>query len=389
MPRTARFLLLGTALVPLLSGCQSLPAPDVSITSASSLLAVDVLFPVPLGRDPNLVQVFLVKGPIHDGLEELPELIPATFVKSSRAYLLDPEPGTYSLVAVTSAVAAPLSDVPVAGGVTSVTVSGTISDAVIFPAELIQRTRTTVGPGGVAFMGALRIMPAERINANAVLHDDLQRQLAERIRPGAASTSGLSGWFTRAWTVDLEKSSFSNQAGDRESFFGDALKDLDTSPWTQVIAREAPAEAPAARSNPSPRGEAPAARSNPPPPGPTSTAKSAAPIPETASAKPQSSAPEAVPSPPRPERRRVPGLPPESPLARIELGMSHREVREILGPPDDRIDRVTGKAWIPFYTGSGARLRDWIYEGEGRVVFSRHKSSLEVIDVIYDPGAGK
>jgi hypothetical protein len=189
--------------------------------------------------------------------------------------------------------------------------------------------------------------------------------------------------------VDLEESSFSNQAGDREFFFGDALKDLDTSPWTQVIAREAPAETRAARPQL-------------PVPGPTSTekhaVKSAVPIPETASATPQSAAPEteastpppeAEASPPRPERRRVPGLPPESPLARIELGMSHREVRAILGAPDDRLDHATGKAWIPFYTGSGAHLRDWIYEGEGRVVFSRHKSSLEVIDVIYDPGAGK
>jgi len=379
-PRTARALLLGFALGPLLWGCQSPPPAKVSITPESSLLAVDVLFPVSLARDPDLVQVFLVKGPIHDEQEELPELIPATFVKSSRAYLLDPEPGTYSLVAVTSAVAAPRSDVPVAGGVSSITLGGTISDAVIFPAELIQRTSTTVEPGGVAFMGALLVVPGERINANAVPPDGLQRRLAERIRPGAAASSGLSGWFTRAWTVDLEKSSFSNHAGDRESFLGDALEDLDTSPWTQVVARVAPREAPAARSRP-------------PLPRPTSTvehpAKSTVAIPEAPAVMPEPAAPEAEPSPPRPERRRVAGLPPGSPLAQIELGMSHREVRAILGAPDDRIDRVTGKAWIPFYTGAGAHLRDWIYEGEGRVVFSRHKSSLEVIDVIYDPDVGK
>ncbi|NIW86578.1 MAG: hypothetical protein GWN09_08285, partial [Gammaproteobacteria bacterium] len=84
----------------LLSGCQSVPT-DVSISSKSSLLAVDVRYPIPLSRDPSLVRVFFVRGPIHGGLEELPELIPASFVKWSRAYLLDPEPGTYSLVAVT------------------------------------------------------------------------------------------------------------------------------------------------------------------------------------------------------------------------------------------------------------------------------------------------
>jgi hypothetical protein len=69
--------------------------------------------------------------------------------------------------------------------------------------------------------------------------------------------------------------------------------------------------------------------------------------------------------------------------------MSHHDVRGILGAPDDRIDRSTAKAWIPFYNGPGAYLRDWIYQAEGRVVFSRHGSSLVVLDVIYDPHEGK
>jgi hypothetical protein len=325
------------------------------------------------------VQVFLVRGPIHGGLEELPELIPASFVKNSRAYLLDPEPGTYSLVAVTSAVAARLDDYPVAGGVNKTTLPGTIANAMIFPAELIHRTRTTIAPARVAFMGALRVRPGDRINANAVFQDDLQKRIAERIQPGATSKSGLAGWFTRIRMVDLEETSLSNEAGDRESFFDDALTDLGDSPWAQVIARAA-------------SGEATAARSSAPAPGPTSTA----PIPEAVAAKPQSAAPdpkaatrEPEASPPSPNRRRFPGLPPGSPLAEIEFGMSCGEVRKILGDPDDGIDRLTAKAWIPFYTGRGAYLRDWIYEGEGRVVFSLHKGSLEVLDVVHSPDEGK
>lgn len=35
---------------------------DVSISSRSSLLAVDVLYPIPLSRDPSLVQAFFVRG---------------------------------------------------------------------------------------------------------------------------------------------------------------------------------------------------------------------------------------------------------------------------------------------------------------------------------------
>jgi hypothetical protein len=367
------------ALVPLLSSCRSIPAADVSISSKSSLLAVDVLYPFPLSRDPLLVQAFLVRGPIHGELEELPEFIPASFVKESRAYLLDPEPGTYSLVVVTSAVAPPRNDYPVAGGVTKTTWSGTIAHAWVLPAELIHRTRTTIAPGGVAFMGALRVGQGDRINADAVFQDDLQKRIAESIRPGVTSESGLAGWFTRTWMVNLEETALSNEASDRESFFDDALKDLGVSPWARVITRAASGEATVARSR-----------------TPAASPKSTAPIPEAVAAKPESATPDpraATPepeaSPPSPKQRRLPGLPPGSPLAEIELGMSHEDVRRILGDPDDRIDRLTAKAWIPFYTGPGAHLREWIYEGEGRVVFSLDDGSLEVLDVVYDPDEGK
>jgi hypothetical protein len=373
-PGTARFLLLWVALVPFLSACQS-TATGVSISSKSSLLAVDVLYPFPLSRDPSLVQVFLVRGPIHGGLEELPELIPASFVKRSRAYLLDPEPGTYSLVAVTSAVAPPWNEYPVAGGVTRTVWSGDIGHAVIFPAELIHRTRTTITSGGVAFMGALRVRRGDRINADAVFEDDLQRRIAEQIRPGVTSESGLAGRFTMTWMVDLEETSLSNEPGDRESFFDDALTDLGASPWAGVIARAASREAPAAGS----RTPAPSPESSVPIP------EAAAATPQSAVPSPKAATPEPEASPPSPKQRRFPGLPPGSPLAEIEFGMSHEDVRRILGDPDDRSYRVTAKAWIPFYNGPGAHLVDWIYDGEGRVVFSLHDGSLEVLDVVHDP----
>lgn len=402
------------ALVPLLSGCRSLPVEDVPVSSKSSLLAVDVLFPFPLSRDPSLVQVFLVKGPVHSGLEQRPALIPATFVKKSRAYLLDPEPGTYSLVAVTSAVAPPRHADPVAGGVTQTVFSETIGNTVIFPAELIHRTRTTIAPGGAAFMGALRVQQGDRINANAVLQDHLQTRIAERIRPGVTSESGVAGWFTRTWTVDLEETSLSNEAADRESFFDAALMDLGDSPWAQVIARAAPREATTTRSRAPalrPKSRAPipvAATPKPEAAGPEpefATPKPeavgpepefATPVPEAATREPGATAPdpgtatrEPEASPPSPRRRRFPGLPPGSRLAAIELGMSHEEVRRILGDPDSRTNRLTAKAWIPFYNGPDAQRVEWTYEGEGRVVFSLYEGSLEVLDVVHDPGAGK
>jgi len=395
--------------VALLSGCQSVPGTDVSISPKSSLLAVDVVFPAPLSRDPSLVQVFLMKGPIHNGLDELPEVIPATFVKESRAYLLDPEPGTYSVVAVTAEYAPPWNYHRIAG-VTDTVWSGTSSDAMIFPAELIHRTRTTVAPGDVAFMGALRVRRGDHINAHAVPRDDLQKRIAERIRPGVTSASGLSGWLKRTRTVDLEKTSLSNEQADRKAFFGAALADLGDSPWAGVIAREAPSgETRVARpGTPAPRFKSPAKGAVKNNAG--SAAQSAAPIPGAVAAKPQPTiadpqaapaevestaaeatapTPEPEPLPLAPKPQPFPGVPPDSLLAKIELGMEHDEVRRILGSPDGRIDRLTTKAWIPFYNGPDANLRDWIYKGRGRVVFSLYEGSLEVIDVVYDPNQGK
>jgi hypothetical protein len=66
--------------------------------------------------------------------------------------------------------------------------------------------------------------------------------------------------------------------------------------------------------------------------------------------------------------------------------MHHGDVLKILGEPDDRQERLTAKAWIPFYTGPGAQLTDWIYDGVGRVVFSMHTGTLEVFDVVPDRG---
>ena len=365
----------------LLSGCQSVPVADISISATSSLLAVDVLFPVPLGRDPSLVQVFFMKGPIPEGSDELPELIPASFVKWSRAYLLDPEPGSYSVVAVTAEYAPPWNEKPIAG-VTQTVWSGTSSDAMIFPTELIRRTTTTVGPGDVAFMGALRVRRGDHINAHAVPTDDLQKRIAERLRPGVTSESGLSGWLKRARTLDLENTSLSNQPADRTAFLDAALEDLGESPWAGVIAREvAPGETLVA----SPRT-----------PTPTSRMQSSKRSPERAerqnvasAVQSPAAAPEPKSAPLAPKPQPFPGVPPDSSLAKIELGMRHDDVLRILGNPDGRIDRTTAKAWIPFYEGPDVNQRDWIYAGKGRVVFSLYEGSLEVIDVVYDPNQRK
>jgi len=81
--------------------------------------------------------------------------------------------------------------------------------------------------------------------------------------------------------------------------------------------------------------------------------------------------------------------PPDSRLTMVEPGMDEMEVREVLGDPDDANMYQTGKQWIPFYFGTDTYRTDWIYEGLGRVVYSRnhYSGALKVIEVVYNPDA--
>ncbi len=82
------------------------------------------------------------------------------------------------------------------------------------------------------------------------------------------------------------------------------------------------------------------------------------------------------------------GQPPTgSPLAKVALNMNDAQVRKLLGDPTSSNAYMTGKAWIPFYFGSDTHRSDWMYEGMGRVVFSRNRwtAGLKVVRVIYEP----
>ena len=80
--------------------------------------------------------------------------------------------------------------------------------------------------------------------------------------------------------------------------------------------------------------------------------------------------------------------PKNSKLAKVELGMSPREVEAILGPPTDENAYATGKAFIPWYFGSDRWRRAYFYKGVGRVVFAGSggwSQSAHVERVEYDP----
>jgi hypothetical protein len=77
-------------------------------------------------------------------------------------------------------------------------------------------------------------------------------------------------------------------------------------------------------------------------------------------------------------------------LGQVAPDMNDIDVRKVMGEPDESNAYMTGKAWIPFYYGPDTSRSDWMYKGQGRVVFSRNRytGALKVIRVLYNPNEG-
>jgi hypothetical protein len=86
---------------------------------------------------------------------------------------------------------------------------------------------------------------------------------------------------------------------------------------------------------------------------------------------------------------RVAAPPPaSSPLAKVQTGMSQREVQNLIGPPSDEKQYITGKAFIPWYFGPDRSRSAYYYKGQGRVIFaggSVGNMTGKVVGVEYDP----
>ncbi len=67
----------------------------------------------------------------------------------------------------------------------------------------------------------------------------------------------------------------------------------------------------------------------------------------------------------------ITGIPaPNSKFNQLKIGMGFREVESIAGPPTDQGAYITGKAFIPFYFGSDRTRSEFVYKGEGRLIFA-------------------
>ena len=81
-------------------------------------------------------------------------------------------------------------------------------------------------------------------------------------------------------------------------------------------------------------------------------------------------------------------VPPDSPFAKIKVGMAFDEAFATLGRPTSGDTYQTGKAFIPFhYGGDNVRMAAH-FKGQGIIAFSQDSaftSSVSVMSIDYDP----
>ncbi|AOY01400.1 outer membrane protein assembly factor BamE [Jeongeupia sp. USM3] len=59
----------------------------------------------------------------------------------------------------------------------------------------------------------------------------------------------------------------------------------------------------------------------------------------------------------------------KSKFGKLQIGMSQRQVDDLIGTPSDTKTYTTGKAWVPFYFGKDAYRFETYYKKEGRLTF--------------------
>lgn len=65
----------------------------------------------------------------------------------------------------------------------------------------------------------------------------------------------------------------------------------------------------------------------------------------------------------------------------VRIGMSMKQVTDLIGPPTDQGVYRPGDAFIPFYIGGDRHRHEMAYKGQGRLVFSGGS--------LGDPGGGR
>ena len=79
-----------------------------------------------------------------------------------------------------------------------------------------------------------------------------------------------------------------------------------------------------------------------------------------------------------------------SKFSRLQIGMTMREVNNLIGTPNDMTRHETGKRWIPFYYGNDAQRMQVLYKSEGCLTYTGGNvfggGGNELIRIHADPG---
>jgi hypothetical protein len=76
-------------------------------------------------------------------------------------------------------------------------------------------------------------------------------------------------------------------------------------------------------------------------------------------------------------------VPPGTLFKKISRGMSMQHVIDLIGPPTDTKQYMTGKNFIPFYMGTDTVRLEALYKGQGRITFTGRP--LRVYLIVNDP----
>ena len=61
---------------------------------------------------------------------------------------------------------------------------------------------------------------------------------------------------------------------------------------------------------------------------------------------------------------------PGTKFTQLQIGMSSKQVQDIVGTPTDQGAYITGKAFIPFFFGSDRYRHELVYKSYGRLIFA-------------------
>lgn len=212
---SVRLLVPGTMMVvALLCSCANQQLPGMSQPHAA-VLAIDMTLRQPMGdvrSKPNAVYFAKIDG---DGGLLQKQIIRANYIKDGRAYLLNAAPGTY--VAVAAYVSPPML-------VTS-------TDSITYLSkELVEKSKTGVGDGEVAFMGSFEVTQAAWLDKA----DEVQMHYRDVLSP-RESKGLIAEYLNKITTYRGLPGVSGNEETARNSFVRNAKKDFAGSAWAALL----------------------------------------------------------------------------------------------------------------------------------------------------------